>query len=190
MASAILLGAGRVVAIDRLPYRLKMAAERMGATDVINYEETDVRDALLDITGGRGPDACIDAVGLEAHAHGAMFALDRAKQALMLETDRPNALREAIRSCRNGGTIAAIGVYSGFIDSFPMGAIVNRSLTLKAAQCHVHRYMRPLLQYIQRGDIDPTAVITHTLPLDQAPRGFELFANKEDNCEKVVLKAA
>jgi threonine dehydrogenase-like Zn-dependent dehydrogenase len=190
IASAALFGAKRIIAIDRYPYRLKLALERAGATDAINYEENDVYEALQEMTGGRGPDACIDAVGLEAHGPTAMYAMDRAKQALMLETDRPLALRQAIRACRNGGVVSVIGVYGGFIDQFPMGAIVNRSLTLRSGQCHVHRYLRPLLERIQRGEIDPSFVITHRLPLSEAPRGYEMFLNKSDGCEKVVLKAA
>jgi threonine dehydrogenase-like Zn-dependent dehydrogenase len=189
IASAKLLGAERVIAIDRLPYRLKMA-ERAGATETINYEEVDVLPALAEMTGGRGPDACIDAVGMEAVGHGASFAFDRTKQALKLETDRPIALREAILGCKNGGTVSVVGVYGGFIDMFPMGAIVNRSLTLKSGQCHVQRYMRPLLERIQKGEIDPSFVITHRLPFEEAETGYELFVNKLDRCEKVVLKLA
>jgi threonine dehydrogenase-like Zn-dependent dehydrogenase len=189
IASAYLLGAERVIAIDRFKYRLNMARERAGASDTINYEELNVQDALLELTGGRGPDKCIDAVGMEAHGHGATYAYDRAKQALMLETDRPIALREAILSCRNGGVVSVIGVYGGFIDKFPMGAVMNRSLTIRSGQCHVHRYMRPLLERVQNGEIDPSFVITHRLPLDQAPKGYDMFLNKEDGCEKVVLSA-
>jgi threonine dehydrogenase-like Zn-dependent dehydrogenase len=189
IASAYLLGAERVIAIDRFEYRLQMARERAGASDTINYEQMNVRDALLELTGGRGPDKCIDAVGMEAHGHPGIYAYDRAKQALMLETDRPIALREAILNCRNGGVVSVIGVYGGFIDKFPMGAVMNRSLTIRTGQCHVQRYMKPLLQRIQNGDIDPSFVITHRMPLSDAPRGFEMFLNKEDNCEKVVLKA-
>jgi threonine dehydrogenase-like Zn-dependent dehydrogenase len=187
VASARLLGAERVIAIDRFPYRLRMAKERAGADDVINYEDTDVHEALLELTGGRGPDACIDAVGLESHGHGIVHAYDRAKQALMLENDRPIALREAIRSCRNGGTVSVIGVYSGYIDKFPMGTVMNRSLTIKAGQCHVHRYLGKLLEHIERGDIDPSFVITHRMPLEKAAEGYDLFMNKEDDCVKVVL---
>lgn len=190
VASAKLLGAERVISIDRFPYRLKMATERAGATDVINYELVDVHEALLELTAGRGPDKCIDAVGLEAHSHGAMYAVDRVKQLMKIQPDRPLALREAIRSCRNGGIVSVIGVYGGFIDMFPMGAIVNRGLTLRAGQCHVHRYTKPLLERIQNGEIDPSFVITHTLPLSEASKGYEMFLNKEDNCEKVILKAA
>jgi threonine dehydrogenase-like Zn-dependent dehydrogenase len=189
IASAYLLGAERVIAIDRFKYRLDMASDRAGASDTINYEELNVQDALLELTGGRGPDKCIDAVGMEAHGHGMTYAYDRLKQATMMETDRPIALREAILACRNGGVISVIGVYGGFIDKFPMGAIMNRSLTIRSGQCHTHRYMRPLLDRIQNGEIDPSFVITHRLPLDQAARGYDMFLNKEDNCEKVVLSA-
>jgi len=187
MASAFLLGAERVIAIDRFPYRLAMARERLHVTETINYEEESVLERLKELTGGRGPDACIDAVGMEAHGHAAMYAYDRAKQALMLETDRPIALREAIQACRNGGTVSVIGVYGGFIDRFPMGSLMNRSLTIRTGQCHVQRYMRPLLARIQRGEIDPSFVITHRLRLEDAPRGYEMFLHKRDNCEKVVL---
>jgi threonine dehydrogenase-like Zn-dependent dehydrogenase len=189
IASAKLLGAERVIAIDRFDYRLQLAKDKAGATDVLNYEEVDVQDALRELTGGRGPDSCIDAVGLEAHGHGAMYAYDRTKQALMLETDRPIALREAILACRNGGTVSVAGVYGGFIDKFPMGAVVNRALTIRSGQCHVQRYMRPLLERIEKGEIDPSFVITHRLPLEEAALGFDMFVNKQDNCEKVVLTA-
>jgi threonine dehydrogenase-like Zn-dependent dehydrogenase len=190
MASAKLLGAERIIAIDRFPKRLERALSLAGATDSINYEETDVYERLQELTAGRGPDACIDAVGLEAHDSGLMYAADRTKQALMLESDRPLVLRQAIRCCRNGGTISVVGVYGGFIDKFPMGAIVNRSLTIKSGQCHVHRYMGRLLGHIERGEIDLSFVITHTLPLAAAPEGYDLFLRNRDECEKVVLKAA
>ncbi|MCU1326319.1 MAG: Threonine dehydrogenase [Bryobacterales bacterium] len=187
MKSAYLLGAERVIAIDRFPYRLQLAAEKVGAVP-INYEESDVAEVLKDMTGGQGPDKCIDAVGLEAHTHGVSYAYDRMKQAVMAETDRPIVLREAIRACRNGGTVSVIGVYGGFIDKFPMGSVMNRSLTIKAGQCHVHRYMQPLLERIQKGEIDPTMVITHRMNLDQAAEGYRMFSDKLDNCEKVVLR--
>ena len=187
ITSAFLLGAERVIAIDRFPYRLQVARDKGGA-ETLNYEEVDVREALRDMTGGRGPDACIDAVGMEGHAPGVAGAYDRAKQAMMLETDRPVALRQAILACRSGGTISVAGVYGGFIDKFPMGAIVNRSLTLKSGQTHVHRYMRPLLRRIEDGEIDPSFVITHRMKLDDAAKGYEMFVNKEDECMKVVLK--
>ena len=190
IASARLLGAERVIAIDRFPYRLQMALDKAGATDVVNYEHLDVHEALMQMTAGRGPDACIDAVGLEAHGHGPLFLVERAKQALKLQPDRALALRQAIRACRNGGIVSVIGVYGGFIDKFPMNAILNRGLTLRAGQCHVQRYLEPLLQRIQNGEIDPSFVITHRLPLDQAARGYDIFLNKLDNCEKVILQAA
>jgi threonine dehydrogenase-like Zn-dependent dehydrogenase len=188
IASAFQLGAERVIAIDRLDYRLRLAREKLGA-QTLNYEDVDVHDALRELTGGHGPDHCIDAVGLEAHSHSPMYAYDRMKQALMLETDRPIALRQAIMACRSGGTVAVIGVYAGFIDKFPMGAIVNRSLTVKSGQCHVQRYMRPLLERIQNREIDPSFVVTHRMALDEAPRGFEIFNGKRDGCEKIVLRA-
>jgi threonine dehydrogenase-like Zn-dependent dehydrogenase len=190
IASARMLGAERVIAIDRFPYRLRMARERAGATDTLNYEEVDVQDALRELTGGRGPDACIDAVGLEAHGHAVTYAYDRTKQALMLQPDRPIALREAIMSCRNGGVVSVIGVYGGFIDKFPMGSLMNRSLILRAGQCHVQRYLKPLLERIQRGDIDPSFVITHRMSLEDAPAAFKMFVDKKEDCEKVVLRAS
>jgi threonine dehydrogenase-like Zn-dependent dehydrogenase len=190
IASAKLLGAERVIAIDRFSYRLEMARTFAGATDVIHYETDDVPSTLAELTGGRGPDACIDAVGMEAHGHGVGYAYDRAKQAMMLQTDRPTALREAITSCANGGVVSVVGVYGGFIDKFPMGAVVNRGLTIRAGQCHVHRYLRPLLDRIERAEIDPSFVITHRMRLDDAPSGYDTFMHKEDACMKVVLTAA
>jgi threonine dehydrogenase-like Zn-dependent dehydrogenase len=185
--SAYMLGAERVIAIDRFPYRLRMARDRAGA-ETINYEETDIFDALEEMTGGRGPDHCIDAVGLEGHAPGIHGAYDKMKTVMMMETDRPVALRQAILACRSGGTVSVAGVYGGFIDKFPMGAIVNRSLTIKSGQTHVQRYMRPLLKRIQDGEIDPSFVITHRMRLDDAAMGYEMFSKKQDDCLKVVLK--
>jgi threonine dehydrogenase-like Zn-dependent dehydrogenase len=188
IASAYLLGAERVIAIDRFPYRLQMARERSGA-ETINYEEVDsVIDTLNEMTGGRGPDACIDAVGMESHAPGIKYAYDRTKQMARMETDRPIALREAIMSCRNGGIVSVVGVYGGFIDKFPMGAVMNRSLRIMTGQCHVQRYMKKLLGMIQNGDIDPSFVITHRMRLEDAPQAYDMFVHKRDNCEKVVLK--
>jgi threonine dehydrogenase-like Zn-dependent dehydrogenase len=187
--SAYLLGAARVIAIDRFPYRLEMARAKCGA-ETLNYETVDsVLEALNDMTAGRGPDACIDAVGMESHAHGLEHLYDRTKQALMLETDRPSVVREAITACKNGGIVSIVGVYAGLVDKFPLGTVMNRSLTIKSGQCHVHRYMRPLLERIAKGEIDPTMVITHTMPLADAAKGYEIFLKKEDQCEKVVLKA-
>jgi threonine dehydrogenase-like Zn-dependent dehydrogenase len=189
IVSAYLLGAEKVIAIDRFDYRLRMARERAGAV-TINYEEVDsVPDVLKDLTAGRGPDHCIDAVGVEGHTHGVQYVHDRAKQLLRMQTDRPIALREAIMSCASGGTVSVIGVYTGVIDKFPMNAVMNRSLTIKTGQCHVHRYMKPLLERIQRGELDPTFVITHRMPLSEAPQGYKIFNDKLDNCEKIVLAA-
>jgi threonine dehydrogenase-like Zn-dependent dehydrogenase len=188
IASAYLMGAERVYAIDRFPYRLQMAREKCGAI-TINYEEVEsVVETLTELTGGRGPDACIDAVGLESHSHGIEHALDRTKQALKMTTDRIAAVRQAIMSCKNGGTVSIIGVYGGFVDKFPLGSVMNRSLTIRAGQCHVQKYMPMLLEKIQNGDIDPSFVISHHLPLADAAKGYEMFVNKVDNCEKVVLK--
>jgi threonine dehydrogenase-like Zn-dependent dehydrogenase len=188
IASAKLLGAERVIAIDRFPYRLRMARERAGADITINYEETNVLEAINELTGGVGADGCIDAVGMESHAPGIEGLYDKATQSMRWENDRPAALRHAILSCRNGRTVSVIGVYSGFIDKFPMGSLMNRSLTIKSGQCHVHRYMRPLLQHIMDGRIDPSFVITHQMKLDDAPVGYDIFNKKEDDCMKVVLK--
>ena len=189
IASAYLMGAERVYAIDRFPYRLQMAREKCGAI-TINYEEVDsVVETLTELTGGRGPDACIDAVGMEAHSHGIEYAMDRTKQALKMTTDRGAAIRQAIASCRNGGHVSVIGVYAGFMDMFPIGSLMNRSLTLRTGQCHVQKYMPTLLEKIQNGDIDPSFVITHTMQLSDAAKGYEMFLNKADHCEKVVLKA-
>ena len=190
IASAYMLGAGKVIAIDRFEYRLRRAREQAGAVTV-NYAEVDsVPDVLNDLTAGRGPDHCIDAVGVEGHTHGVQYLHDRMKQMMRVQTDRPIALREAIHSCRNGGTVSVIGVYTGLIDKFPMNAVMNRSLTIKTGQCHVHRYMKPLLERIQNGDIDPTFVISHRMKLDDAPKGYKIFNDKLDECEKVVLSAA
>jgi threonine dehydrogenase-like Zn-dependent dehydrogenase len=190
IASARLLGAERVIAIDRFNYRLKMATEKAGATEIINYEQNpDVVEQLKELTGGRGADACIDAVGMEAHhGHFPVHAYDRIKQALRQETERPHAVREAIYACRPGGIVAVIGAYGGFMDKFPLGQFMNKGLTLRTGQCHVHRYLRPLLEHIEAGRIDPSFVVTHRLELGQAPEGYETFKHKQDECVKVVLK--
>jgi threonine dehydrogenase-like Zn-dependent dehydrogenase len=184
--SAYLLGAERVIAIDRFEYRMRIARDRAGA-ETINYEQTNVYEAIKEMTGGRGADACIDAVGMEAHAANAWHFYDKAKTMMMMETERPYAVREAIWSVRNGGTVSIAGVYGGFMDKFPIGAVVNRALTIKSGQTHVHRYMRPLLERIQDGDIDPSFIVTHRLKLGDAPQAYEMFTNKEDDCLKVVL---
>jgi threonine dehydrogenase-like Zn-dependent dehydrogenase len=184
--SAFLLGANRVIGIDRFPERLRMAREQCGA-ETVDYEAVDVLEYLDEITGGRGPDACIDAVGLEAHAHGPLGAYDRVKQGFRLETDRPNALRQAMIACRNGGTLSVPGVYGGFIDKVPFGAVVNKALTVKSGQTHVHKYLKPLLERIQNGEIDPSFVVTHRMKLEDAPKGYEIFTKKADECIKIVL---
>ncbi len=187
MKSAFLLGAERVIGIDRFPERLRMAREKTGA-QTLNYEAVNVLEALMEITGGRGPDACIDCAGMEAHTPGPLYAYDRAKQALMLETDRPFALREAIMACRNGGVLSVPGVYGGFVDKIPFGSLMNRSITVRTGQTHVQRYLRPLLERIQNGDIDPSFVVTHVWPLERASEAYKMFRDKQDECIKVVLK--
>lgn len=184
--SALMLGAERVIAIDRVPERLQMAKE--GGAEVLNFEEVEVGEALNEMTGGRGPDSVMDAVGMEAHGLGLEGFYDKAKQAVRLETDRPNVLRQAIVACRKGGTVSVPGVYTGFVDKIPMGAFMNKGLTMKTGQTHVHRYLQKLLDHVQNGDIDPSFVITHRLPIDQAPHAYEIFKHKQDNCIKVVLK--
>ncbi len=184
--SALMLGAERVIAIDRIPERLAMA-EKSGA-EVLNYEEVDVGEALKEMTGGMGPDCCMDAVGLEAHGNGPMALYDTVKQAVRLETGRALVLRQAIAACRKGGKISVPGVYGGFVDKMPMGAFVNKGLTMKSGQTHVQRYLKPLLERIQNGEIDPSFVITHRLPLADAPEAYKMFRDKKDSCIKVVLK--
>jgi threonine dehydrogenase-like Zn-dependent dehydrogenase len=186
VASARLLGAGRVIAIDRFPERLRKARE--AGAETLNYESTDILTALKEMTGGRGPDACIDAVGLEAHMHGMTGTYDKVKQKLRMETDRPGALREAIIACRNGGALSVPGVYGGFLDKIPFGAIVNKALKVKTGQTHVQHYMKPLLERIEKGEIDPSFIISHRLRLEEAPLGYEVFRDKEDECTKIVLK--
>jgi threonine dehydrogenase-like Zn-dependent dehydrogenase len=186
--SAWMLGAGRVIAIDRVPERLQMA-QTHGRAETINFEETDVYDQLQEMTKGRGPDRCIDAVGCEAHATGAVDAVvDKAKTAVMLGTDRAHVLREAILCCRKGGTISVPGAYLGFPDKIPFGAFMNKGLTMKTGQTHMQRYMKPLLQRIETGEIDPSFVVTHRVALKDAPAAYEKFRDKKDGCIKVVLK--
>jgi len=187
MKSAVQLGASNVIGIDRFPERLEMAKVHCNA-EVINYEEADVPEALHNLTGGRGPDSCIDAVGMEAQGTGLEAAYDTVKQTLRLENDRPLALRQLIKACRKGGTISIPGVYSGFVDKMPMGALFAKGLTLKTGQTHVHRYLRPLLQLVSSGAIDSSFIITHNMALDDAPKGYRLFNEKKDGCIKIVLK--
>ena len=185
--SAFLLGAARVIAMDRFRERLELA--RRANAETIDYEEEhDVVERLKEMTGGQGPDSCIDAVGLEAHGTGIGYLYDRSKQMLRLQMDRPTALREIILACRKNGTVSLAGVYIGLIDKMPLGMAFGKGLTFKMGQTHAHRYMRPLLEKISNGQIDPSAVITHRMRLDEAPEGYKIFADKEDNCIKVVLR--
>jgi threonine dehydrogenase-like Zn-dependent dehydrogenase len=189
IASARMLGAERVIAIDRFPYRLKMAVEKAGATDVINYEEQDVGEALRDLTADRGPDACIECVGLEAHGQGLQYAYDVVKQRTKIQMDRPLAVRDAILACRNGGIVSIMGVYAGFVDKFPLGSLMNRGLTIRTGQCHVHRYMKKLLERIERGEIDPSFVVSHHMNLDDAALGYDMFVHKQDNVMKIIMRS-
>lgn len=185
--SAFLLGAERVIAIDRFPERLALAAAE-GKAEVLNYEDVDVHETLRALTGGQGPDACIDAVGLEAHGTTLDAWYDRAKASMYLGTDRPHALRQAINACRKGGTVSIPGVYGGFLDKFPLGAAFAKGLTLKMGQTHMHKYMPLLLDRIEKGEIDPSFVITHRVSLDDAPEMYKTFREKQDDCIKVVMK--
>lgn len=187
--SAFMLGAGRVIAIDRFPERLRMAEQ--GGAETVNYEEVgntlDIVETLSEMTGGRGPDACMDAVGMEAHGVGVEWWYDKAKQTVRAETGRPIALRQAIMACRKGGTVSVPGVYGGLVDKFPIGAFMNKGLTMRTGQTHMQRYLQPLLERIQEGEIDPSFLITHRMKLEDAPHGYDIFKHKEDECVKVVL---
>jgi threonine dehydrogenase-like Zn-dependent dehydrogenase len=186
--SAWMFNAARVIAIDRFPERLEMA-QTYGRAEIIDYSGgVDVVETLKQMTGGMGPDVCIDAVGMEAHKTGIEGIYDFAKQTVKIESDRPYVLRECIQACRKGGTISLAGVYGGFIDTVPIGAAFNKGLTLKMGQTHVHRYLKPLFEKIEAGQIDPSFVVTHILPLQEAPEAYEIFKKKIDGCIKVVLK--
>ncbi len=185
---AFLLGAERVIALDRVPERLKLAQSQSNA-EVLNVLGLDVVEELKQMTGGRGPDACIDAVGMEAHGTDMLAALDTVKQKTHLGTDRPHVLRQAIQACRKGGTISIPGVYGGVIDKFPLGAAFAKGLTFKMGQTHVQRYLQPLLDRVVKGEIDPSFIITHRMSLEDAPLGYDIFKHKENECIKVVLKA-
>jgi threonine dehydrogenase-like Zn-dependent dehydrogenase len=186
--AATLLGAERVIAIDRFPERLRLAYEESGAVP-LNYEEVDsVIEALMEMTGGRGPDSCIDAVGLEAHGSGLDGWTDKSMQMIGMQTDRPTALRQAIQACRKGGTLSIPGVYGGIIDNAPIGAAFNKGLTLRMGQTHVQRYMEPLYRRIEQGELDPSFVITHRVGLDEVPEAYQMFRDKQDDCIKVVIR--
>lgn len=184
--SAYLMGAERVIAIDRFPDRLALAEQKAGAI-TINYETTDVHEALLELTGGRGPDRCIDAVGMEAHGTGIEQAYDKVKQQLRLHTERGVALRQAIHSCRKAGTVSVLGVYGGLMDKFPMGAIVNKALTLRSGQQPGQRYAERIFQHILDGEMDPSYLLTHPMDLEQSPQGYKLFKHKTEQCMRAVF---
>lgn len=189
--SALMLGAQRVIAIDHRPGRLRQA-RRGGlngtlAVETINFDETDVYEALMNLTGGMGPDACIDAVGLESHGMSLDNLVDRAKVAMMLATDRVHVIREMARCCRKGGTLSIPGVYGGYADSFPIGVIFGKGLTIRCGQTHTHRYMRPLLERIENDEIDPSFIISHKVRLDRAPEAYHHFKNDQDDVIKVVM---
>jgi threonine dehydrogenase-like Zn-dependent dehydrogenase len=187
IASALMLGAERVIAIDRVPERLHLAHKQERVT-TLDYQEVNISEALRTLTGGRGPDACIDAVGMEAHGTSLDAWYDRAKTAVYLATDRSHALRQAIQACRKGGTVSIPGVYGGLLDKVPLGAAFAKGLTLKMGQTHVHTYLPTLLKHIEQGEIDPSFVITHRFSLEDAPYAYELFKHKKDACIKVVLQ--
>jgi threonine dehydrogenase-like Zn-dependent dehydrogenase len=184
--SCFMLGAGRVIAIDCVPERLEMA--RAAGAETLDFSKVEILEALREMTGNQGPDACMDAVGMEASGHGIVFAMDKAKQMMRTSMDRPTVLRQAIIACKKGGTVSVPGVYASFIDKVPMGAYMNKGLTMKTGQTHMMRYMKPLLDRIERGDIDPSFVISHVLPIEKAPEAYRTFRDKREQCTKVVLK--
>lgn len=187
--AAVLLGAAKVIVIDRIPERLAMAEQVIGA-ETINYTDTDVGGELRERTGGRGPDVCIEAVGMEAHSAGPGYPYDQVKQQLRLQTDRPTAVREAIHACRKGGSVFLLGVFGGLVDKFPLGALINKGLTLRGAQQHGQRYIPMLLDRIASGELDTRHLATHELPLDEGPRGYQMFKDKADGCVRVVFRPA
>ena len=187
--SAYMLGAERVIAIDNIPERLSLAARQGHAHTIdLDFADENLTDKLREMTGGRGPDSCIDAVGMEAHGTAPGMLYDWTKQALRMSGDRPNVLRQAIQACRKGGTVSIPGVYTGLLDKMPMGAAFGKGLTFKMGQTHMHNYLQPLLNRISHNEIDPSFIITHRLHLDDAPHAYETFKHKRDNCIKVVMK--
>jgi len=184
--AAVLLGAERVISIDRYDNRLEMAATYAGA-ETINYEQTDVNGELLERSGGRGPDVCIEAVGMEAHSPGPQYAYDQVKQQLRLQTDRPTAVREAIYNCRKGGSVFVLGVFAGMVDKFPLGAMMNKGLTVRGGQMHGQRYIPMLLERMERGELVTEHLATHVLPLDEGARGYRMFKEKQDGCVRAVF---
>lgn len=184
--SALLMGAERVIGIDRLPERLALARDRVGAETIDYSQSGGVLEQLREMTGGRGPDACIEAVGMEAHGTGPQYIYDRVKQALRLQTDRGSALREAAMACRKAGTLSIVGVY-GLMDKFPLGVIINKGLTVRAALQYGQRYMPRMLEHVQEGELDPSIMLTHRMSLEEGPRGYEIFKNKEDGCVRAAF---
>jgi len=184
--AAILLGAARVISIDRFDYRLEMTTKHIGS-ETINYERDDVDAELLERSGGRGPDVCIEAVGMEAHGPAPDHLSDKIKQQLRVETDRPHAVRQAIYNCRKGGTVFVLGVFAGVVDKFPLGAAMNKGLTIRSAQQHGQRYIPMLLDRMARGDLVTEHLATHELPLQEGPRGYEMFKDKLDGCVRSVF---
>jgi threonine dehydrogenase-like Zn-dependent dehydrogenase len=184
--AAVLLGADRVIVIDRYDNRLHQAEKYAGA-ETLNYERQDIAYELRERSGGRGPDVCIEAVGMEAHTPGPQFAYDQLKQQLRLQTDRPAAVREAIHACRKGGSVFVLGVYAGLVDKFPLGALMNKGLTVRGAQMHGQRYIPMLLDRMARGELVTEYLATHVMPLDKAPEGYRLFKEKLDGCVRSVF---
>jgi len=187
IASAFMLGAGRVIAIDRLPERLELARSLGAITVDYSEEDVSVLTALKDLTGGTGPDACIDAVGLEAHSTYLQGIYDVVKTALMLETDRPSVLRQAIQAVRKGGTLSIPGVYGGLLDKVPFGAAFGKGITMKMGQTNMHTYMKPLLERIEEGQIDPSYIISHRISLEEAPEMYKVWRDKKENVTKIVI---
>lgn len=185
--AALIMGADRVIAIDRFEERLEMMEREIGA-EVLNYEKDDVERELRERSGGRGPDVCIEAVGMEAHSPSPLFLYEQFKQQLRIGIDRPHALRQAIMACRKGGTVSTLGVFVGLIDKFPMGALMNKGLTLRGAQQHGERYIPMLLERMARGELKTAHLMTHLLPLDEGPLAYDLFKNKRDGCVRAVLQ--
>ena len=186
MRSAYLMGAERVIGIDRFPDRLALAKEKAGA-EVLDYTQVNIHEALVELTGGRGPDRCIDCVGLEAHTTGMEHVYDTTKQALRLHTERGAALRQAIRACRKGGTVSVLGVYAGMMDKFPMGAIVNKALSVRSGQQPGQRYIERIFEHIQKGELDPAYLLTHPMSLEDSPEGYAMFRDKDHECLRAVF---
>ncbi len=184
--AAMLLGADRVVVIDRFDYRLRQVEQHLGC-ETLDYEQTDIQAELRERSGGRGPDVCIEAVGMEAHSPGPQYLYDQVKQQLRLQTDRPTAVRQAIHAARKGGSVFILGVFAGFVDKFPLGAVVNKGLTVRGAQMHGPRYIPMLLERMARGEIPTAHLATHVLPLSEGPRGYDLFKHKKDGCVRAVF---